>query len=260
MSIIERRAQAAPGAVERAVWLAQKLRVTCFPSPGIAADPSDWWRTATAGDEPETRTVKPALRERIEQGPFGDTGRLMLVINPLSIVEWAITVPDPAAPPDEIPSVGPVSDLVPRLLEIVGRWAPTAPVWSRIAFGIEAFLPTSGHAEGYRLLAEFLRTVQIDPEGSSDFLYRINRPRPSTMPFEGLRINRLSTWNVLRMGVLAQTSSTAGIINERYACHVSLDVNTAPTFTGTFGPDVTMRVVEELSLLAAELLERGDVP
>ena len=240
------------------------MRATIFPAPGVPFTAESWWKEAVGG-EPESRTVRPATRQRQEEGPFENGGRLSLSINPLGIVQWTLTAEQPKDVPEEIPTIGPVDELAKPFLGLLNRWfrSPTCLTASRLAFGVTAILPVEGYREGYETIALYLPAVTIDPTNSTDFQYRINRPRPSSTRLPGLQINRLSTWNVFRMTVLAGPTSdpaSASVVGERFGCLAELDINTAPSFAGPFTSRDTSSVMSELERLAIEILAEGELP
>jgi hypothetical protein len=245
-------------------WLAETVRATIFPAPGATFNVATWWHQAT-GRDPESRTEKPATRERVEEGSF-DGARLLLTVNPLGIIQWQLLPVVPTEPPSDILNVGPLIEVQPRFSEMLTRWFPSCPPANRIAFGAVVLLPVRGHREGYERLGSLLRrSVNVDPAGSSDFLYRINRQRPSAaVERDRLQINRLSTWTVLKMSTMVASAGAAGtsgrIIDERYACRVELDINTSPTYDGVFQPEATALVFEELEQMGLQILAEGDIP
>ena len=91
-------------------WRAQVMRATFFPAPGTPLTADSWWNDAVGG-EPESRLVRPAARQRQEEGPFEDGGRLVLSINPLGIVQWTLTAEPPKDVPENIPTVGAVEEI-----------------------------------------------------------------------------------------------------------------------------------------------------
>lgn len=254
--------------VQMRQWLVETVRATIFPAPGATFDVATWWHQAT-GRDPESRTEKPATREHVEEGSFdgaSDGVRLVLIKNPLGIIQWQLNLLVPTEPPSDVLHVGPLVEVQPRFSEMLRRWFPSCPPASRIAFGAVVLLPVSGHREGYERLGSLLRrSVNVDPEGSSDFLYRINRQRQSAaFDRDRLRINRLSTWTVLKMSTMVASAGAAGrpgrIIEERYACRVELDINTAPTYDGVFQSEAAALVFEELEQMGLQILAEGDIP
>jgi len=123
-------------------------------------------------------------------------------------------------------------------------------------------LPVDDRPSGYRKLGSYLPGIQIDPEGSSDFLYQINRPRKARLNIPSLRINRLSNWSVSRIDIGgqfgAQTIELPGL--EQYACRLELDINTAPDFQEILVREQLRSTFEELVDLGKEIAARGDIP
>lgn len=257
MAIIEASATA-----QTASWYAESLRLTLFPAPGVTPNADSWWRELI-GSDPETRTSKPATREHVDDGLY-EGRRLQLTINTLGVIQWQILpdVPSPLDTPTGVFNVGPLQEVLTVFVSLMERWLPAAPASSRIAFGVTGVSPVAGHREGYEALGRLLReSVKLDPEGSSDFLYRINRPRPSLV-IDGLAINRLSTWSVLKLRLLAEgpTGGLGRLVREAYACRAELDINTAATFQGTFDASIVGGVFQELQVLGIEILQSGDIP
>lgn len=240
-------------------WLAESLRATIFPPPGVAPVAETWWRD-TLNREPDTRAIKPATREHLEEGLL-EGAKLLLTVNPIGVVQWQVVALPPTEVPSDLLAAGPLMTILPSFIGLLERWFPMCPGASRIAFGAVGLLRVSGHREAYERLATFLRSVKIDPEKSTDFLYRINRPRESITSISDLRINRLSTWHAIRMGVLASPTGSGpyALINERHACRVEVDINTVPTFQGTFTPHQVTEVFRELQRLGLEIIEAGDI-
>jgi hypothetical protein len=80
-----------------------------------------------------------------------------------------------------------------------------------------------------------------------------------------LEINRLTKWSVMEMRILARAVSAPGIearlLGPVSACHAELDINTAPEYRGGFEPPRSVEILDELVVLAREiLLEIGDRP
>jgi len=242
----------------------ESIRATIFPAAGVTPTPDTWWRVATNTD-PNSRTSKPATREHVEEGPFADA-HLVLTINPLGIMQWQLGAPPLNDLPTALPTVGPFLEKASEFLQLLNRWFPLCPTSSRIACGIVAILPVDSHREAYETLDSLLHAVDIDPVGSSELLYRINRPRPSRL-LQGLTINRLSTWLAVKVTLtvgLAEGQSVQGgreaVLYEKYVCRAQLDINTAPSFQGTFPPPSLSELYGELYQLAVEILAKGDIP
>jgi hypothetical protein len=199
------------------------------------------------------------------QGTF-EGGELTLRLQP-GRIDWllgsAASIEQQAA--QLISSVGRFDEVRSRFSGLIERWLPMSPSLSRIAFGGVVLLPAPDRVTGYRMLAPYLPSVKLDPEGSSELLYRINRPRMSHA-IKDLRLNRLSTWAVGAFQITAfsitgtgkQATVTAG---ERvFACRIELDINTVAEYPGEFIPEHSQQTFNELVQLGVEIIEKGDVP
>ncbi|MBL7065662.1 MAG: hypothetical protein ISS49_15895 [Anaerolineae bacterium] len=147
------------------------------------------------------------------------------------------------------------------------RWFGLAepPVLTRVAFGAILLYPVDRREAGYRLLQQYLDHVELDPVGSTDFMYQINRPRDATTEVVGLRINRLSRWSVASFvpALLHVSSDGIGPVAQQaaqYACGLQLDVNTVPDYRGPLAQDQLRPIFTELVRLGMEIVEMGDVP
>lgn len=244
-------------------WQVESLRMTAFPSHGSLVNPEGWWRSVCA-QEPETQVIRAQIGERQEQGTY--QGAILTLRAQQIRVDWTFT---PVAPEPEsrigFLTIGQFEETCTRFSELMQRWIPLSPPLSRIAFGVIALLPVSGHAEGYERLASYLPAVKLDAEGSSEFLYRINRRRLSKSGIKDLQINRLSTWSLLRAEYRAVSLDSGAALQvvqgePIFACRVELDVNTIAGFNGILIPDQSLIVFRELVDLARESVRDGDRP
>lgn len=246
---------------ERAAWQVQTLRVTVFPSPDLEVNPESWWERA-AGIASEGSSTERRTGTYEEHGPFGaaPNARLALRVQP-GRIDWMVGAAESATVPT-FGTIGEFEVLSEAFLETIRRWQPLAPGALRVAFGSVLLSEVPDHQSGYRRLAELLPSVRLDPD-SSDFLYRINRPRRSRV-VEGLRINRMSTWALLRLTYGGLTPDSRGIrltrASNQYAAHVEVDVNTAADYEGYFAAERLPAVLDELGTFAREIAREGDVP
>ena len=112
--------------------------------------------------------------------------------------------------------------------------------------------------EGHEALDGFLPDVKVSPD-SSDFVYQINRRRPSKV-IGGLPLNRISKWTVQE--VQALVFSADGHVLRRpgkFACRVELDMNCVPS-KQPLPKDRVADLFTELVTLAAEVVSAGEVP
>lgn len=243
-------------------WLAETLRVTAFPAPDAQVNPSGWWKHVV-GQDPETEVQRQRVGELVQDGIVG-SAKVALRVRP-DRIDWIMAPIDPAQPPENFLTVGPFEESAKQFRALIDSWAPLSPAVSRIAFGTTAFLPAPDHTSGYKTLATYLPFVQVDP-GSSDFSYQINRPRESKAGIEGLSINRLSKWSVAKMMMHAfsmdpqQGMRLVRAPFEVFACRVEIDINTSASYKGVLSPDQTLTVLNELEVLAKEILRDGDCP
>lgn len=134
----------------------------------------------------------------------------------------------------------------------------------RLAFGAVLLQPVTNLQAAYQRLGHYLPAVTLDPTGSSDFVYQINRQRNSATEIAGLKINRLSKWAATRFVTATfSTTNPARISHHQGPLFVSLalDINTAPDFQGEFEQGQSQQAVfSELVRLGCEIASQGDIP
>jgi hypothetical protein len=239
--------------------MAQSLRVTAFPAAGFEIPEVSWW-TVLASEPPETRTLKPRDGSLIEEGTL-QQGKLRLIVQPFKI-DWHYLVAQPEKVDEGIPSLGSFQNALGIFLPMMKQWvAEMSPKLARLGFGAVLLQPVSDQKAGYEILGQYLPAVDVDPIGSSDFLYRINRPRESMNTMPGLRINRLMTWSVMRVEGHFISSQRLHIqaLNLR-ACRVELDINTSQDYTGELPTAKLPEILEDLVSQAKEIATVGDIP
>jgi hypothetical protein len=174
---------------------------------------------------------------------------------------------------EEVPAVlttGSLRESLGALLPLVQKWfgLDSCPVAKRLALGAVLLRPVDSRQEGYERLGPYLKdAVKLDPNGSSDFRYTINRWRSSKV-VPDLRMNRLTTWFVwvwrpvkltVRVRPDAEVSREQEAGEQQMACRLDLDVNTAPEFEGVFDPPRQGELLQELCELTEEIAAKGDV-
>jgi hypothetical protein len=243
----------------------ESLRLTAFLSPSERVREPTWWSDLT-GSQPETRVSRPASGEFQDIGPF-ENRRLVLSLVP-GRVDWILTLPAPTPDdnPNEVKSIGLFPGILDVFLPPMQRWLPESPAIVRLAFGAILLEPVPGRQSGYRRLSEYLQTVRIDPDGSEDFFYQINRPRRSSL-IENLSINRLSKWSVVsyqRLGLQVGLPSLQAVQSfssePAYACRIELDISTPAAFQGELPRRYLVELYRELVNLGIEITLDGDVP
>lgn len=242
-------------------WQAERLRVTAFPISATPMDDINWW-TELIGEPAETRTVQPRVDRQTEQGLFLGA-KLVNQVQPLR-VDWLLQLTGEESEAVTFPTIGTFLEIIDPFVELMLRWfkLKTCPELKRIAFGPSLVYPIDSRAAGYRQLSGYLPSVKLDPEGSSDFAYQINRARNSTSIIHGLKVNRLSKWSVAKVQRMAfsvgeELSVSKG--QELFACHLDLDINTAAEFPGPLPKNQLELVFQELVDLAKEIASEGDI-
>ena len=247
------------------------LQMIVFPDAPAVDLRQSWYTDLT--DEPPQEAVKRG-HERYDKGPVPGRENADLTVS-VDILKISFTVtPRMTAellnqenPADRLPTLGPFSEACDWFVGLMARWlAGQHPPIKRLALNGKLVQYAASHESAYRKLSGYIPTVKLSPT-SSDLIYRINRPRPSTSGVRGLRMNRLITWTVLKMLLQAQgitptgevmpTQTTAG---EVFAVAAELDINTAWEFPGLLPSRKLPLLLRECAQLAAEVAGRGDVP
>lgn len=150
------------------------------------------------------------------------------------------------------------------------EWLLSCPSVSRLAYGANLLLPVKTLPEACQKLNSLLSAVEIDPKNTWDFLYRINKRRDSRCSVEGLQINRLATWSIVRITeVRVQISvgarrapqiTQSSDADDSNVCRLELDINTAPEFDRTIDKNIRPKLFEELINLGNEITTKGDIP
>lgn len=241
-------------------WQTESLRSTAFPSSVVRIDNVNWWQELI-GEPPENRVIRAREGVQQDEGRF-ENGRLVLGVRPTRF-DWLYTVGTDTEPTQQW--VGPFDDSINLFLDLMSRWFDVCPPSKRLALGIVLTLPVPDRVAGYQILSEYLPHIKFDSEGSSDFLYQINRPRKSQIDIPGLRINRLSKWAVARHGqgnieISPDIQASFVPTSESFACRLEMDINTVPEPQVEIPKSKYMDVFREFVDLAKEILSRGDVP
>lgn len=231
-------------------WQTQLLRLTLFLSPAAQVVEPTWWHDLV-GESPETVISHPREGTRHESGAWGDTN-LLLLVEPTRI-DWLLTYED-----DKNSKVGVARGTFPEKLrafrKLMCRWFEfsTCPAAQRLAFGAVLLSPVESQQDGLRQLSNLL-PIELETDGSKDFSYQINRPRPSHSQIRDLSINRLSKWAVLSW------AGTSDLGHEQFACRLELDINTALDFQKELTRNSYGQLFGELTELGQEIADKGDI-
>ncbi len=242
------------------VWRAEILRLSVFFRPPIEPDPNLW--QSVVGEPPEATNIQAKLKLRQDEGQYKD-GRLILTAVPAR-TDWVfISAFDTDAREPLFDRLQTYSSALETFTELANRWFAVCPSPIRIAFGAVLDIPEPSRQAGYAELKSFLHAVQIDADHSSDLLYQINRRRESNQ-IPGLLINRLSKWSVALSKInqveLGPASVQYVILgDERYFARLELDINTAQEHNEPFSREQLLPLFSELTGLATEVADKGDI-
>jgi hypothetical protein len=244
-------------------WLVEQVRVTAFRYPGVAVDAKSQW-SVFSKDPPEEISEKPGVQTTRLEGSFG-SGRLVLSIDPVRI-DWnlvPLSSPETLAA-DVFPTIGGGPDAIVAFLGAGAVWLSSedCPRLLRLAFGCVFIRTFEERVKAYEFLAGKLPAIDIDTKNSSDLLYQINRPKPSTV-VDGLKLNRLSKWGVLRARVVLQSGTSEPVkyppIGERFATRLEIDLNTAAERDEDLPRKLQAALLDELVKEGNEIAGKGDV-
>lgn len=243
----------------KAPWHLESFRLTAFLSSPVDDAEAHWLAVLDAPPDRVATQRVGGNTLHLAEDEHPDFGRIGLQVDGTKTkVDWLLGQISLVGAEQRSP-VGPLltDDLWRQLRTFCENWSSryTEPT-KRLAIG--ATLLGAAHSDrgdGYRALAPFIPAVELDPE-SSDFQYRINRPRPSrTLP---TTINRVMHWSVAAL-FEAKAEVTKGDLQSTvsFRPRVQLDVNTATEYTE--GIQDAKAVFGELLNNVQEVSKLGDV-
>lgn len=253
-------------------WLVESLRMTSFPTDAESLGAGAGWWSQLFGSDPDELTVRQKT-QLVVNGQFGP-GRMVLATSsmpePRVDLVWSAEAAQQLGSPMEGPLVlGPAGELLDRFSELLAQWSTIGVPTRRCAIGGAYLLPVVDRISGYKALNELLPCVELDPAGSSDFLYQINRPRPSQVLGDKFLNNRLSRWTVsasrriqfsMQVGKEGPELETKAAGGETYhAVRLETDVNTSADWKDHLDVDRVKLIQIELMTLTSEILVNGDV-
>jgi hypothetical protein len=254
---------ATPSALEHlnpaSEWQATSLRLTAFLLTPPELAKVDWWERLV-GSSSESRTVRPGAGQLVEQGTW-EKHVLQLQIQ-LARVDWVLSpVDEPGS--SAFSYLGGLKDSVGEFRDLMSKWLEFAPEMNRLALGAQLVIPTGNRVEAMQHIARMLPYVNISWDVIRDFIFRVNRPRPSAA-WRGVgELNRLGTWQAVSrkkmVAALLPESQSLTPVVEDFAAFLELDVNTAPLEGNKEIPrDLSGKLLDEFISNAVEIAERGD--
>lgn len=246
-------------------WEVENLRVTGFTLPSVVPEPINQLWAALVLVPPDQINERPKEATVTAEGSL-EGHRLILSQGP-GRTDWLwVADLDLTKLSAGFPSIGKFQTAPDIFVKLARTWLERRPPLTRLAWGGVIKFVVPNKEDGYRKLAEFLHSVKIDPVGSSEFIYQINRPRTSRV-IDGMLVNRLSTWSVallqpISIAVGFQPGQAVGLPTTPpiSACRLVFDINSDATRTEPFEPRQLAPLLDELVELAAEIAVKGDIP
>lgn len=245
-------------------WRVELMRLTAF-MPAINISETDKWWETVVGEPPDSKTSRLKGATQTLEGHLG-VGKLLLNVD-VNRVDW-LTVPDVSVDQEikEPPNIGVYTEVVDLFSSKMIRWLQFKPSTVRLAWGATLTLPVEDRESGYKRLINYLPMLKIDPVGSSELLYQINRPRQSKT-FTSLVINRLQKWSVMKIQRLnlqmpsAQGQQMVGSVTPGFdACRLELDINSSGDRSELLATDKLESLYTELVGMGEEIASHGDIP
>lgn len=244
------------------IWQAEGFRLSVFLDDAIDPTNMSFWEQLV-GDPPDEVQRKPREQSFKEGGPLF-SGRLSVEASK-DRIDWRLNF-DPNNASDQLPILGSYDSLKEQFRKLMREWFTHCPPTHRLGYGAVLLLPTETSSEACKLLDDLLPAINIDWENTYDFLYRINRRRPSRCNIQGLEINRLATWSVASVsGVRVNFAPSRPIpsiiqLSDSTLCRLELDINTAPEFRQKLDGNIGSDIFDELVNFGDEIASEGDIP
>lgn len=245
-----------------ATWWAESLRATFFfPSADHLPDAAKEWAKLLQS-EPDATIDHPKAGSKSAAGQRNDTNFLIQTSKPNRRLDLIST--------DEAVSFAPKNGFpqtAADFIQLTTEWIETIAesLLTRVAFGGTALLPQSDVVAAYRTISDYLQ-FDVDRSTGSDFLFQINRPRPS-QALPGTNVNRLTRWSVATMQIHSIEPGPSmqppqlNLAQAEYACRVEFDINTAVfAGAGSFAAKSAIPLFSEMLRFVEELLRDGDTP
>ena len=244
-------------------WILDGFRITTFFSQSISWAEHSWYEKVT-GAPPETTEIRRAEGVRVDTGEI--TGARYTLTATEVRADWNVSF-EPGDEKGLFEGIGSAENLHERI-QYFRPWLSELINVNRLALGLVAKIPSKGKVEAYEVLSKLLPAVKLDAENSSEFVYRINRPRRCMVRDLEMHINRLSSWKALQIRrvshQLVQGSDVANVSSGIISpvglwATCELDINTDAARVEKFKSDILWEIQELLVSNALEILDKGDI-
>lgn len=240
-------------------WETRQIRLSTFVRSVLPADqrPSV---EEIFGLDPEATIVEGPNKDLTQMTSFG-VGKLTLKVH-LNRIDWLW---ESEANNEGFQSLGAVDEALQAFLPELQKWTQELQVpIARVALGGLWGIPVEGKEEGYSKLQEYLPTVQIDGQASSEFMYQINRWAFEELMGQRERFNRIAKWGVRTLthapieltesGMVVNTTGT----NTLSEVSCELDLSSPATLNREIDEKTAANLADVFRGFAIQILESGD--
>ncbi len=244
-------------------WKGQLLRFTGFIPQKL--DPNSLttvWQDIV-GEPSEFDEFKPRERFRRQSGPVAETLAMEVHVQPERLDVFFV----PANVEGQVPvnDFGPVQHAIERANALLLPWLEKNAIgFTRIAMGVVVLSDVEEREAGYEAVMELVPSLRFDARsGVSDFLFQINRPKPS--PQNGMILNRLMKWSVSRQQSFRLVVDPSGRPTpsepvESYQLRLELDLSTPATASqDTLEPAIVLPIFGDLERFGLEIMQHGEM-
>lgn len=243
-------------------WNATHLRITVFPTSDFKDNPEKLWPDIEGISLEESKT-KPKTLESVLEGSYNNQ-MIILAVLPIKfdlMIKASNELGLDSSSLPTIPNIGDFSESLSNFNTIAESWLTQIDISSfkRIAFGTELIRSVSNTDEGYKQLSELL-PFPINAKDTTDFNLQINKPIIHKVNAnQDLKINRLTTWDVLRRKLQVATPDdiqSSFKYPDAYYCHLVMDINTAPN-QGDFNKEKSLDLYTSLIEYGTTISNKG---
>ena len=242
-------------------WRTESLRVTVFfPRTELPDATAEWVKLLQS--EPDATIDRPKTGSKSAVGQRNEANFLIQTSKPNRRLDLISN--------DESFSLAPKTAFRPAaadFIQLATDWLKTIgdSLITRVAFGGIALLPQADVATAYRTISDYL-PFDVDRGSGSDFMFQINRPRPS-LALPATQVNRLTRWSVATLQIHSVDPGPGiepgqlNLAQAEFACRVEFDINTA-VFPNDqpFPAKSAIPLLDEMLRFAEEILREGDTP
>lgn len=245
-------------------WRVEQIRLTLFPLQDFRQPPPTWWQDVI-GQAPATQTIQRQGSVRQIGNIRDDYCSLVLEVKS-NRIDWFLNAIQSDGMASAPPSFDSFTGGLAAFRELIVPWVESARSVRRLAVGTVLTCPVDSKDAGYHMLTPLLPCVRLNPAGSSDLIYQINRHASSNAIGTPLHINRISNWSVVRFRTvefMVSASPTPDAIEpsfvEGHVVRLQLDMNTDAERREAL-PDAALRpLVDELVAFAQVIAGHGDM-